>query len=380
MLAAILVVVVVAVGGWALVRGDLLGGSAAAPPTPEVPTEEAAVTRTDMIQRQPVPGTLGYGASTPVVAQAAGGTGGAPPDAASGGTLTRLPDPGTVVTRGQPLYEVDARPVPLWYGARPAWRAYQLGMADGPDVRQLETNLVALGFDPDRAVTVDGHFSRATAAAVRRWQRRAGLPRTGTVPLGGVVFRPGPIRVASVTGAAGAPVQPGTPILAVTSTRPVVTVALDPNLQQLVRRGNRVEVVLPGGDTTPGTVASVGRAAVVPDTGAGQDERQDQGGGGQPVQAAIPVTIRLADPRAAGGLDQAPVQVAITTEAHRNVLTVPIAALLARPGGGYAVTVVSGGATRRVPVRTGLFDEAGGLVEVAGSGLAEGAAVEVPAA
>jgi len=332
-----------------------------------------------------VPGTLGYGGSSPVVAQAGGGAAGTSPDAggggASGGILTRLPAPGTIITRGQALYEMDGRPVPLWYGARPAWRAFQSGMADGPDVRQLEANLVALGFDPGRAITVDGRFGRATAAAVRRWQRSAGLPRTGSVPLGGVVFRPGPVRVASLAGAVGAPVQPGEPILAATSTRPVVTVALDPNLQQLVRRGDRVEVILPGGVATQGTVATVGRAAVLPgEAGPDGAQRQDQGGGGdQPGEAAISVTIRLTDPGAGKGLDQAPVQVSITTEAHRDVLTVPIAALLARPGGGYAVAVVSGGATHRVPVRTGLFDETDGLVEVAGAGLAEGARVEVPA-
>jgi hypothetical protein len=91
------------------------------------------------------------------------------------------------------------------------------------------------------------------------------------------------------------------------------------------------------------------------------------------------VTVRLANPRAAGGLDQAPVQVAITTQARRGVLAVPIGALLAQAGGGYAVEVVEGGARRRVPVGTGLFDETAGLVEVNGAGLAEGATVQVPA-
>ncbi len=356
---------------WAAVRGGALGRTATATTTPEVPTSTATVTRTDVVQRQQVPGTIGYDGSSTVVAQA-------------GGIVTRLPAAGAVIRRGKPVYEVDGRPVPLWYGPRPAWRAFEAGMADGPDVRALEANLAALGFDPDRAMTVDGHFSAATRAAIRRWQRDAlGLPpslRSGAIPLGQVLFRSGPVRVASASATVGAPVQPGAPILTVSSTRPVVTVALAPGLQGLVRAGASVRVELPDGTATPGRVQRVSRVAVLPDPVAGQDGGGEGGsGGGGSQQATIPLIIRLARPRAATGLDQAPVQVAITTESHRRVLAAPITALLAQPDGGYTVEVVAGGARRRVPVRTGLFDETAGLVEIAGPGLAPGTAVEVPA-
>jgi len=144
---------------------------------------------------------------------------------------------GAVVRRGQALYEADGYPVPLWYGTRPAWRAFQLGMTDGADVRQLETNLVTLGYDPNRAITVDRHYSWATAAAVKRWQKATGRAQTGAVPLGQVAFLPGPMRVATVTATVGAPLPAGTAILTVTSTRPQVTVALETAMQKLVRRG-----------------------------------------------------------------------------------------------------------------------------------------------
>jgi hypothetical protein len=78
-----------------------------------------------------------------------------------------------------------------------------------------------------------------------------------------------------------------------------------------------------------------------------------------------------------GFLDQAQVQVAITVAAHANVLTVPITALNAIPG-GYEVIVVDQGTTRRIAVETGLFDEFAGLAEVRGSGLAKGQLVRVP--
>jgi hypothetical protein len=390
LLAGVLVLVV-AGGGWAVARGGLLGRSAAATPTAEVPTGTATVARTEVVERQQVAGTLGYGDSVTVPGQSQGGgssgAGGGGSGAGGGGQtqdgiVTRLPAVGAVIGRGRAIYEVDGQPVPLWYGSRPAWRAFQLGMTDGPDVRQLEANLVALGFDPDRAITVDRHYSWATVAAVKRWQQASGRARTGAVQLGQVVFLPGPIRVATVPATAGAPLPAGTAILTATSTRPQVTVALDPAMRQQVRRGDRVEVTLPDGKTTRGTVATVGRVATQPSTGSGQNgsEGQGQGGSGSSSgQATVQVTVRLANPRAAGGLDQAPVQVAITTQAAKGVLAVPISALLAQPGGGYAVQVLQGGSRRLVAVRTGLFDETAGLVEVAGAGLAEGQRVEVPA-
>jgi peptidoglycan hydrolase-like protein with peptidoglycan-binding domain len=386
LLAGVLILVV-AGGGWAVARGGLLGRPAAATPTPEVPTGTATVARTDVVERQQVAGTLGYGDSVTVPGQSAvGGSAGGGSGAGGGGQtqdgiLTRLPAVGAVLARGQALYEADGHPVPLWYGSRPAWRAFQLGMTDGPDVRQLEANLVALGYDPNRAVTVDRHFGWATAAAVKRWQRASGRAQTGAVPLGQVVFLPGPIRVATVTATVGAPLPAGTAILTATSTRPLVTVALETALQQLVRRGDRVQVTLPDGNSVRGTVASVGRVANQPNTGTGTEgQGQGQSGNGNGSgQATVSVTIRLADPKAAANLDQAPVQVAITTQAARGVLAVPINALLAQPGGGYAVQVLEGGSGRLVAVRIGLFDETAGLVEVQGAGLAQGATVQVPA-
>jgi HlyD family secretion protein len=386
--AALLVVVVLVAGGsWAVARGGLLRRPAAAPAAAEAPTGLATVTRTEVVARQQVAGTLSYGASSTVAAQAqaqggaAGGSSGAGGGQPQSGILTRVPAVGAVVGRGQELYEVDGHAVPLWYGTRPAWRTFQLGMSDGPDVRELEANLVALGFDPDRAITVDQHFSWVTALASKRWQLATGRSRTGAVPLGQVVFLPEPIRVTTVTATVGAPVGAGTAILTATSTRPRVTVALDPAVQQLVRRGDRVLVTLPDGATIPGTVTTVGRVAVQPSTGTGQDgQGQDQGANGNgSEQATIQVTVRLANPRAAGNLDQAPVQVAITTEARKGVLAVPISALLAQPGGGYAVELFEGASHRRIVVRTGLFDETAGLVEVQGAGLAESTKVEVPA-
>jgi hypothetical protein len=140
--------------------------------------------------------------------------------------------------------------------------------------------------------------------------------------------------------------------------------------QAAVRAGNHVIVTLPDGSTAlRGVVIAVGRVAAAASPAS-------QGGG--PGQATIPVTVSVRRTGALAGLDQAPVQVTITEEEHRGVLAVPVTALLARPSGGYAVQLAAPG-RRLVPVTTGLFDDATGLVEVSGRGLAAGAAVEVAA-
>jgi multidrug efflux pump subunit AcrA (membrane-fusion protein) len=69
------------------------------------------------------------------------------------------------------------------------------------------------------------------------------------------------------------------------------------------------------------------------------------------------------------------VTVDVTTGAQSGVLLAPIAALLARPGGGYQVRLAGGGSA---PVEPGRFDESSGQVEIV-HGLTEGQSVEVPA-
>jgi multidrug efflux pump subunit AcrA (membrane-fusion protein) len=313
------------------------GLEAAAPATRPVVREDiAAVT--------PVTATLGYAGSWTVTGQ-------------GGGTLTSVPQPGQVISQGQVLYQTgNGAPVVLLYGSVPDWRAMSEGTT-GADVAQLNHDLVALG-DAGRAeVAAAGwdYYSAETAYGVQRLEEHLGVSAPpGSLSLGQVVFEPGAIRVTRVTGSLGGPAAG--PVLAATSDQHVVTIALDTSQESEVRAGDTVTVTLPDGTTTPGVISSVGTVATT---------SQSQAGG---TITTIPVQVRLTDPGAAGSLDQAPVTVNITTATARDVLVVPVTALLARSPGGYVVEVAGPGNTRRyVPVTVGISDQLGNLVQVTGA-------------
>jgi multidrug efflux pump subunit AcrA (membrane-fusion protein) len=306
----------------------------------------------------------------------------------SGTTYTALPKTGDLIHEDQPVYWVSNQPVPLLYGSITAYRAFRVGMADGADVGQLTHDLIALGFGA--GLSQSDHYSAATAAAVERWQAALGLPATGTVLLGQVVFEPGPIRVTSVTPSVGQAVTAGT-VLDATGTSPIVTVDLNVTQEYLLKPGDAVTVELPDGVTTVnGVVQSVGNVAICPGGGGnGQgngspnaNNSADQtpctsSGSGSSSTPTVTVTVTLDSTPPGATLDQAPVNVNITTDRAENVLAVPVNALLALQGGGFGVDVVAGGTSHLVGVTTGLYSNT--LVQISGSGITAGTRVEVPA-
>jgi hypothetical protein len=154
-------------------------------------------------------------------------------------------------------------------------------------------------------------------------------------------------------------------------------VDLDATEQSSVRVGEHAPVTLPDGRTTPGVISRIGRVAT--STSNGGNGPGGSGSGSTSLSATIPVYVTLKHPKAAGSLDQAPVEVQITTATVKHALALPVTALVGRAGGGYAVTTID--AQRRqqpVPVTVGLFDDANGLVQVTGN-LAPGQQVLVPA-
>jgi hypothetical protein len=229
-------------------------------------------------------------------------------------TFTKLPSVGEVITRGQTVYAISGRPVVLQYGS----------------------------------------------------------PATLELPLGSVVFEPGPVRVTSVTPTLGQAVMPG-PVLGITTTARQVKIALAAAQQASVKVGDAVTITLPDNQTTPGRITYVSSVATSPSS-------PESGRGGEEESApTIEVDVTPTDPTATGHLDQAPVDVSITTESVRDALAVPIDALLALAGGGYALEIAEGRVHRLEAVSLGLFDDADGLVQVSGQDVAAGQRVVVPA-
>jgi multidrug efflux pump subunit AcrA (membrane-fusion protein) len=143
-----------------------------------------------------------------------------------------------------------------------------------------------------------------------------------------------------------------------TSTHQLITVKLDASKQQIAKHNARVSVELPAGDTVGGRIVSVGKVA----TAAAASDNQSA------ATSTLKVTVKLSNHVKA--LDQAPVTVNFEQSRAKDVLTVPVTALLAQPGGKFAVELREGTTRRLVPVTTGLY--ASGYVEIDGAGLRPG--------
>ncbi|PZF42146.1 MULTISPECIES: peptidoglycan-binding protein [unclassified Curtobacterium] len=323
----------------------------------------ATVTRGDLTDSKVFAGTLGYGAATGVPGAAAG-------------TITWLPRAGDVIERDGALYAVDERDVRSMYGTVPLWRDLQRGL-QGADVRQLNENLAALGYD----VSVDDRFGPRTERAVRQWQQDRGHEVTGVLTADDIAFVDGAVRVASVDGRLGERIAGGAgagagaggagggagaaagagaagDVLQVTSTRRVVAATVPQRDAERLAVGTDVEVRVNGaGAAMPGSVVDV------------QPTTSEDGG------TAVDVSVSF-DPgkRTLPAAASAQVDAKGTTE--HDVLSVPVAALVAGAGGRYAVDVVQrDGTTERVRVEPGF--SADGRIAVTGD-LAAGDRVVVP--
>src|SRR5258708_37874999 len=77
----------------------------------------------------------------------------------------------------------------------------------GADVRQLNRDLVAVGYASSADVAAAGwdYFSWATTYALERLQAHLGLTQAGTLPLGQAVVLPSALRVTALPAGLGAP-------------------------------------------------------------------------------------------------------------------------------------------------------------------------------
>jgi Putative peptidoglycan binding domain len=274
------------------------------------------------------------------------------------GTYTWVPAAGAQVDCGETLYKVGEKPVILICGSTPAYRDLAEG-DDGKDVRALNKTLVSEGYADKSGLDPDSrYFGAGTAVALEKLQDERGADVTGRLDLGQAVFLPGPLRISKVTAKNGTSATPGHPIMEASSNRRQVTVKLDASQQSEVKKGDQAQITLPDNRITSGVVRRIGTVA----TSSGKNDSDS-------ASATIPVYVTLEHPKDAGTLEQAPVQVQITTDGVKDALIVPVTALIGQAGGGYAVEVAAGdgGQTRIVSVTLGLFDDANGQVQVSGA-------------
>lgn len=315
--------------------------------SPAAPPETVAAVRADLVQENVMTGSLAFAGARKLTSSIAG-------------VLTWMPSPRTVLSSGDEMYRIDDQGVYLLQGRTPAWRKFEEGMSDGPDVQQLEAALADLGYYP---YWVDDHFDENTAEAIEDWQEATDQSETGKIAVGRIQFHRGNIRVVDKAAGLGTPVSVGAPVLEVSANRQTITTKVELSEQSSATKGAKVDITLPDGRTLKGRVSRVGAA----------EEGTDENG---VKQTMIPVTVVLTKRSVVKGVPTADVDITFDDTLEKNVLQVPVESLIAVAGGGYAVQVVADGETTDVPVELGTFLD--GMVEIKKGDVRNGDELVVP--
>jgi peptidoglycan hydrolase-like protein with peptidoglycan-binding domain len=384
------VAIAVAVAAGAFLFTNRNGSAQAAASHKGDPAGAATVQRRDLVETDTESGTLSYANPQTVY------------DGLSG-TITWLPSVGQVIKPGHLLFKVDEQPVILMNGMTPAYR--DLGPSDsaGPDIKQLNRDLVKLGFNPD-GIVVDSQWQAATTAGVEEFQAAHHMTATGTLTLGQIVFLPGPQLVGTLDATVGSSgsgggsssnsssssssssSNAGNPsgggnaqaIMQTSSTELVATVDLDASKQSEAKVGEKVTVELPNGNAVDGVISAVSPVAQSSSNSgsssgssdsSGNSDNSNSGTGGSSSGSTIPVTVRLKGRRTGAGLDQAAVSVNFAQARAKNVLSVPLTALVATSGNSYAVQEARA-PHKLIAVTVGLFSA--GYVQISGAGVYPG--------
>lgn len=272
------------------------------------------------------------------------------------GTATELPAVGTVVTQGQVLYRIDNQPVILLYGTTPVFRAFGPGMTTGPDLVQLEQDLVHLGYGQPYGLLANGDFNFSDEQALRAFNKAEGLPSGDQLALGAVLFEPGPVVVAADSVGLGASIAAGGAVVSLDMDIPQATVQLSSAQASGITSGTSALVTL----SSPSEVLNGKVSSVVPSSGSN-----------------VNVTVSLNNPPAGLSLAQRSVFVEFDVQTLHNVYIVPVSALVATVGGQYALQeALGGGRSTLIAVSVGALDNIDGLAQVSGPQLRAGLPVE----
>lgn len=382
----------------AVIGGVVLLGSGSASASTAAAVTTGTVQQTTVAQTQTLSGTIAYTATQTVAnrqsTSGSSATGASSSTASSGSTsgassassatsgsdtLTSMATVGAITKVGDTLYTVDEQPVSAMYGTLPAYRDIQDGDT-GTDVTQLQQSLADLGYNPG---SVDGTFSTATLDAVEAWQTAKGLTVDGVVHLGQIVFVPGPSRVIAQLASVGDTVANGSQILSIGPESPIVTTSESSTQLGLLSQGQQVDVQLPNNAIVVGKVTSVG-ATSSSSSSSSSSAGSTGGSGGSSSSGAsassgsTPVTIALNKPSLGNSIAGSSVNVIVTTATAKNVLAVPLGALLATSSGNYIVqTQAASGSLTNVSVNPTIYDDTSGIVAVPGANLTPGERVVV---
>lgn len=272
------------------------------------------------------------------------------------GTVTALPSVGTVLSQGQVLYRIDNQPVVLLYGTTPVYRAFGPGMTPGPDVVQLEQDLLQLGYGQPYGLVADGDFNFSDEQAVRAFTKAEGLPEGDQLALGTVLFEPGPVVVAANAVGLGTAVAAGGAVLSLEMDSPEVTAQLSSSQASGIAVGTPTLVTV----SSPSETLSGKVQALAPTTGSN-----------------VNISVSLDNPPVGLALTQRSVFVQFDVQTLKNVYIVPVSALVATVGGQYALQeVVARGRSTLIAVAVGALDNLNGLAQVSGPQVSAGLAVE----
>ncbi len=160
----------------------------------------AKVQQLDLVTYDETTATLGFTTSATVSSPVAG-------------TVTSVVAGGDAVDAGTVVATIDGSPVVAMVGDIPSYRDLSTSSTDGADIRQLELNLVQLGFDPDHKIVIDESYDSATKAAVTAWEDSLGLTGDGKITKGELVFIPGRLLVDTVSATVGGSVNAGSALV-----------------------------------------------------------------------------------------------------------------------------------------------------------------------
>ncbi|MFJ6464028.1 peptidoglycan-binding protein [Streptomyces sp. NPDC091387] len=167
-------VVLIGAGGWfagSQVRSP--ADAAAAHQAPKAGPVTVAVRRQSLTATVVATGSVEFASPRPLSLAGSVGTGATAGDGAGGEgeqRVTKAPVAGTEVKEGDVLMTVSGRPVLALSGSVPMYRALGPGTSGG-DVKQLQSALRRLGFDPG---AISGDYRQGTAAAVTSWYTSTG--------------------------------------------------------------------------------------------------------------------------------------------------------------------------------------------------------------